>query len=138
MRHIKMTSILAGLALSAVLIAGHAQAQATTNVTVVNQKTTSVNLISTNLSGTISPTPQDPIPAITTDTLTSSTPGTVDSGVLTYSGCRFNWSKVRQTPPPNETWSFSIGATPSSACRGEQTTIVPTTGAYAVRFTIRP
>lgn len=87
----------------------------------------------TNVSGTITPTLPFILPANSSTTHVSATPGTlVDAGVINYDGCRFNWSSILM----NGIYAFSRGASPSSRCSVLVVTQNPFTGEHSLRFQI--
>lgn len=110
-----------------------AQSLLPTSLQVQNNSSTNRTLLSTNTTGVINPTPTSPLNAGQSDSFTSTSSGSSDAGVLQYSGCRFNWSKIRQS---SGTFTFSRGASPSSSCSSTLISSNPTTGAYSLRFTI--
>jgi hypothetical protein len=112
-----------------------AQSLPATNVSVKNSTTISRSVNFSNRTGVLTPVPTNPIPAGFTDIFTSRSSGSVDAAVLTYTGCRFNWSKIRQT---SGIFTFSIGGTPISKCRANIVSSNSSTGAFSVKFDIRP
>jgi hypothetical protein len=114
------------------LSAAQVQAAPVTNITVNNDRSTSVTRTGTlNVSGYLSPLPQTTIPAGGFDAFGSYTSGTADAGVLYYGGCRFNWSKIQN----GGVWTFSLGATPASTCVATSTVKNPFTGDYSITLT---
>jgi len=126
-----ITAVVGSLALGGTQ--AHAQQLEPTFIAVQNSSTTARNLLSTNTTGVLNPSPNNPLNAGQTTNFTSTSFGSSDAGVVTYSGCRFNWSKIRQT---NNTYTFSRGATPSGSCTATLVSSNTTTGAYSVRFRI--
>ncbi|GAB2191422.1 hypothetical protein [Sessilibacter sp. MAH2] len=88
----------------------------------------------TNVSGSIYPA--IPSVLISNDPPSiheSRTPGDlVDSGIITFQSCRFNWSTIRM----GGIYTFSRGAEPSSSCSLLVITQNPFTGEHRLRFQI--
>lgn len=120
-----------------ICVAGPAAAQSLlpTNVSVKNSSTTNRSLLSKSVTGVLTPTPNNPLVAGTTNNFTSTSSGSTDAGRLTYSGCRFNWSKIRQA---SGLFTFSKGAELAPKCVATIVSSNPSTGAYSVKFEIKP